>query len=127
LKDEVPTVSDEPRDPDAEAEGEQELSALPVMPPELAIDPLLGALLHLAGFLDLSDDTTVEPGAATEALEHVGLYVQRLDERRLAELQLELDRLVAHAKESGWAPEQIEFVQDFLFNCGVRDDGNEPG
>ena len=119
----------EPHEPDAESDDE-ELSTVPVVPEELAIDPLLLALLHVAGFLDMSDDSTVEPGAATDALEHVGLYVQRLDETRLAELQTELDRIVAHAEKSGWAVEQIEFVQDFLFNCGARDDDEsepEPG
>ena len=87
---------------------------------------MLAALLHLAGFLDLSGDETVDAAAATDALEHVGLYVQRFDERRLAELQTELDRVAAHAEKSQWAAEQIEFVRDFLFNCGVRDDESDP-
>jgi hypothetical protein len=124
LNDEVATVSDEPRDP--EAETFDEVSMLPVVPAELGIDPLLLALLHLAGFLDLSGDDMVEPSAATDALEHVGFYVQRFDERRLGELQAELDRLVAHAEKSGWGAEQIEFVRDFLFNCGALDDESDP-
>ena len=99
---------------------------LPVVPVELALEPLLAALLHLAGFLDLSGDATVDPAAATDALEHVGLYVQRLDEPRLTELQSQLDRLVAHGEKSGWPAEQVEFVRQFLFNCGVRDRESDP-
>jgi hypothetical protein len=121
----VATVSD-PRDPDGETEQERELSMLPVIPPELGIEPLLLALLQLAGFLDLSDDQLVDAGAATDALEHLGLYVQRLDEKRLAELQAQLDRLLDHAQKSNFLPEQIEFIKDFLFNCGVLDDESDP-
>jgi hypothetical protein len=118
-------VSD-PRDPNGETEQERELSMLPVIPPELGIEPLLLALLQLAGFLDLSDDQLVDAGAATDALEHLGLYVQRLDEKRLAELQAQLDRLLDHAQKSNFLPEQVEFIKDFLFNCGVLDDESDP-
>jgi hypothetical protein len=100
-------------------------SMLPVLPPELAIDPLLAALLHLAAFLDLSDDASVDPDAAGEALEHVGLYVQRLDEATLDRLESELRRLAEHAQVAGWSEEQREFVEDFLYSCGIGQDEDE--
>ena len=95
---------------------------LPVVPEELGIDPLLLALLHLAAFLDLSDDSSPDADAAGEALEHVGLYVQRLDEPLLDRLEEQLGRLYEHARAAEWPEEQREFVADFLYSCGIGQD-----
>lgn len=100
---------------------------LPVVPEELGLDPLLLALLRCASFLDLTGEGGVNPELAGEVLEHVGLYVQRLPDERLDEIQAELETLEAHATEKGWSSDVIEFIRDFLYNCGLgEDDADEP-
>jgi hypothetical protein len=104
---------------------QERLTALPVIPPELGIDPVLCALLHLAAFLDFGDDDATDPEAVAEALEHVGLYVQRLDDAALQAVEEQLDRLAKHGAAAGWAEEAQTFVEDFLYNCGLGPD-DEP-
>jgi hypothetical protein len=108
-----------------EEEGEEAVDAQPLLPPipeELGIDPLLLALLHTAAFLDLSDDESVDPELAGDVLEHVGMYAQRLPPERVQELEQQLEKLQAHAEQSGWPPELSEFVGQFLYNCGIGDE-----
>ena len=94
-----------------------------VLPDELDIDPLLAGMLHLAMYLDLSDDRLNEPDAACKALEHLGPYLARFDDAELEELAKQLKRIATHAKASRWPVERREFVEDFLDNCGL---GAEP-
>jgi hypothetical protein len=103
------------------SDGSQGL-VLPHVPEDLGIDPLLLALLHTTAFLDFSDDDTVEPEAANEALESVEQYVQRLSEDRLSAIQVDLDKLEEHASNAGWPEDMVDFVRDFLYNCGIGDD-----
>ena len=98
---------------------------MPVIPEELGIDPLLSALLHCAAFLDLSEDGEVDDAASTAVLEHVGLYVQRLSPEELDDLADQLAELREHAHKVGWAPPLIEFVEDFLYSCGIGEDVSE--
>jgi hypothetical protein len=98
---------------------------MPSVPAELGIDPLLLALLHTTAFLDFSDDDAVEPEAANEALERVEQYVQRLPDERLASLQADLEKLEEHATQVGWPEDMIDFVRDFLYNCGIGDEEDD--
>ncbi len=98
---------------------------MPIVPEELGIDPLLLALLHTTAFLDFSDDETVEPEAANEALERVEQYVQRLSDERLSALGADLEKLEAHATQAGWPEDMIDFVRDFLYNCGIGEDDDD--
>lgn len=110
---------------DDKGSGKEAVSGLPLVPAELGIDPVLLALLHCAAFLDLSGEGIVEPGAATDVLEHVGLYVQRLSPDELADIADQLAALHEHGAEAGWAPELLELVDDFLYSCGVDDEDAE--
>ncbi len=96
---------------------------MPTLPDELDIDPLLAGMLHLAMYLDLSDDRLNEPDAACRALEKLGPYLARFDDDELAELSAQLQKIAAHAKQSRWPVERREFVEEFLDNCGL---GAEP-
>jgi hypothetical protein len=98
---------------------------MPSVPGELGIDPLLLALLHTTAFLDFSDDDAVEPAAANEALERVEQYVQRLPDERLASLQADLEKLEEYATQAGWPEDMIDFVRDFLYNCGIGDEEDD--
>ncbi|MEZ4219462.1 MAG: hypothetical protein R3B13_00945 [Polyangiaceae bacterium] len=97
---------------------------LPVVPLALDIDPELLALLHMVAFLDLSDDDQMDPEAAGDALEHVGMYMQRLGPERIAAFGAQLDRLARHAASEGWLESQQELVQEFLRACGVDTDAD---
>jgi hypothetical protein len=111
---------------DAGAEVEGFEPFLPVVPEELAIDPILLALLQAAAFLDLADDESVDPDQAGFVLEHVGMYVQRLGPEGAAAVQQQLTRVHAHAKSQGWPAELAEFVERFLYNCGLGDEDDAP-
>lgn len=91
---------------------------MPLIPEELELSPLLGALLHLASFLDLSEEPLGDERASGAALARMGLYVQRLDDDSIEALAEDLEVLAEHAKKSGWPSEAIEFIQSFLENCG---------
>lgn len=95
---------------------------LPLVPAELDIDPLLLALLQCAAFLDLSEDGAGDSGAATDVLELVGLYVQRLSAERHAELAGQLAKLREHGERNAWPEELVVFVDEFLYSCGVGED-----
>ncbi|HMJ11326.1 MAG TPA: hypothetical protein VK524_07945 [Polyangiaceae bacterium] len=95
---------------------------LPAVPEELGLDPLLLALLRCASFLDLSADESVNAELAGEILEHVGMYVQRLPDERLDDIQDQLESLDAYGVEQGWNSEVVEFIRDFLYNCGLGED-----
>lgn len=100
---------------------------LPVVPEELKLDPLLLALLRCSCFLDLSGEDGVDAQLAGEVLEHVGLYIQRLPDERLDELQAQLASLECYGSEQGWSEDLIEFIRDFLYNCGLGEDENGDG
>ncbi|MFZ5892450.1 MAG: hypothetical protein ACOY0T_15430 [Myxococcota bacterium] len=90
------------------------------------MSPLLCALLHLASFLDLSEEPLIDARAAGENLARVGLYVQRLDDDSIEALADELDELVAHARSAGWSADAVEFIESFLQNCGFAVDDGAP-
>lgn len=92
---------------------------LPVAPEGLELDPVLLALLQCAAFLDLSSDEDVRPEGAGDVLEHVGMYVQRLGDEELDELESQLDDLAEHGASAGWPEELVQFVASFLENCGI--------
>lgn len=117
--------SEDDRDEEVDESVESDSFMMPVVPENLRIDPLLAALLHCAAFLDFSDDDAVDPQAAGDVLEHVGMYVQRLPAERFDEIQEQLDRLEDHAQNAGWPEDMIEFVRDFLYNCGIGDEEEE--
>lgn len=107
---------------DAPEDDEPLVAEMPLIPAELAVDPLLAALLHVASFLDLADDELLEPDAAVDVLERVGHYIQQLGAERAAELQAQLDRVAAHGETAEWPEESIEFARRFLYNCGLGED-----
>ena len=94
-------------------------SLLPAIPEGLELDPLLLALLQCTAFLDLSSDDEVQPDAAAEVLEHVGMYVQRMGDEELDQIESQIEDVVAHGKEAGWPTELVDFVSSFLENCGI--------
>jgi hypothetical protein len=92
---------------------------MPVLPAELDIDPVLAALLHCMAFLELSEDDTVDPDWAVEAMEYVAGYLQRLPAGRIGAIGEQLAAVGAYGREHGAPSAFIDFVDHFLENCGV--------
>jgi hypothetical protein len=119
-------MSDDEREDDEREDVDDDVAVImPVIPAELEIDPLLLALLHCAAFLDLSTDEAVDPQDAVEVLEVVGLYVQRLPADRIEALREDLEELEEHARDKGFREPVVEFVREFLYNCGVDAGGED--
>jgi hypothetical protein len=99
--------------------GDKTAFVMPVLPPELDIDPVLAALLHCMAFLELSEDDTVDPDWAVEAMEYVAGYLQRLPAARVAAIGKQLAAARAYGREHGAPSAFIEFVDHFLENYGA--------
>ena len=92
---------------------------MPILPESLRIDPILASLLHLALFLELSDDDTVDLDWAVEAVEHMGHYLQSLSPQDARRIQKQLDRVADHLGKNKQPEDAIEFVSDFLRSSGI--------
>jgi hypothetical protein len=95
---------------------------MPILPPELEVEPLLAALLHLASFLELSSDEAVNPDWAIEALEHVAHYLGSLPTAGIEPLQAQLERVADHGERQGWPEDFTDFAREFLRMAGVGED-----
>ncbi len=98
---------------------------MPILPPELKVDPVLAGLLHCVAFLELSGDETVDPDWAIEAVEHVGAYLQRLTEEETDAIEKQLAAVSAYAHEHGAPDRFIEFIDDFLDGLGLEETSDE--
>jgi hypothetical protein len=95
---------------------------MPELPTSLRVDPIVAAPLHVAAFLELSGDDTVDPDSAVEAMEHIGVYLGRLPARRMAAIREQLARVAAHAKAQRWGTEPVEFFTEFVEHFGLSDE-----
>lgn len=110
--------------PDQVPEG---AAVFPLIPAELGIHPLLLAVLHAVVFLDGSDEEIVDPDAATEALEYIAGYLQRLDGAELRRVREDLATLVALTREEKWPKPMTQFLREFLDSYGIEaSGGREP-
>jgi len=95
---------------------------MPAIPEEMGIDPILAGLLHQGAFLELSEDEAVDPDGAVEAMEHVAAYVQQPDPAAAREIQHDLDRIADYGRGNVWSEELLEYIREFLRNCGVGEE-----
>jgi hypothetical protein len=94
-------------------------AVFPLIPEELGVHPLLLAALHAAVFLDGSSDDVIDPDAASEALEYLATYFQRLDADQLRRAREDVDCLVNFARQEQWPQEMIGFLRSFLDDMGA--------
>ena len=94
-------------------------AVFPLIPPELAVNPLLLAVLHAYVFLYGSDDDVVDPAAAQEALEYMTDYLQRLDEPVVERLREDLFCLSTFARQEKWPKQLTTFLKTFLAEHGI--------
>src|SRR5437867_1772528 len=97
---------------DNEAEVPDGAAVFPLIPPELGVHPLLLAALHATVFLVGSEDSIVDPEAATEASEAIAQYFQRLSGDELKRVREDMDCLVRYAQTEKWPKAQIEFLTE---------------
>jgi hypothetical protein len=96
-------------------------AVLPLIPPELGVDPLLLAVLHCLVFLEGSEDTIVDPEAAEEALDRLATYLQRVTGPPLQKVQEDLVSLAGYARQQGWPRQQARFFKEFLKQYGIAE------
>jgi hypothetical protein len=94
-------------------------AVFPLIPEELGVHPLLLAVLHAVVFLDGSEEDIVHPEAATEALEYIAGYLQRLQGDDLRRAREDMTTLAALAREEKWPKPLAHFLRDFLDSYGV--------
>ena len=100
-------------------------AVFPLIPSELAVNPLLLAVLHALVFLYGSDDEVVNPAAASEALEYMTDYLQRLDGPLLVRLREDLACLIAFARQEKWPKQLTTFLRTFLSEHGIDGESHE--
>jgi hypothetical protein len=94
-------------------------AVLPTIPEELGVQPLFLAVLHAVVFLEGSDEEVVDPDAASEALEYLATYLQRLDRKERDRLREDLATLAAYARGEKWPKQQQRFFKEFLETYGI--------
>lgn len=99
-------------------------AVFPEIPAELGVNPLFLATLHAMVFLSGSDESLVNGPAAEEALGFMVEYLQRLDATDLRRVTEDIRCIVALAKQEKWAKAQIHFLQSFLTDHGIGQEGD---
>jgi hypothetical protein len=94
-------------------------AVFPLIPAELGVHPLLLAVLHAVVFLDGSDEEIVQGDAASEAMEYIVGYLQRLDGDELRRLKEDLATLVVLARSEKWPKAMVRFLTDFTKSYGI--------
>jgi hypothetical protein len=103
-----------------ESEVPEGAAVFPLIPPELAVNPLLLAVLHATIFLAGSEDEVVDPDAAGEAMEYMAGYLQRLDGALLQQVREDMVCLTTFAKQEKWPKQLIRVLQSFLKDYGIE-------
>jgi hypothetical protein len=110
---------------ESSAEAPDGAAVFPLIPEELGIHPLLLATLHAIVFFDGSDSEVINDPAATEALNYLATYLQRLKGPDLQRIREDVDCLIAFGKQEEWPQEEMQFLQDFLKEFGVGSRGED--
>ena len=95
---------------------------MPALPAELAVDPILSSLLHMACFMELSGEKAVDFDESITAMEHMGYYLQRLNPEQVSEITPQLLRVVEYGKSENWNEEALEFISNLLKNVGIGEE-----
>ncbi len=94
---------------------------MPELPAELGVDPVLAALLHMACFMELSDEKSVEFNESMSTLEAMGYYLQRLPPNRVKEINAQLKWVAEYGKKHKWKKEALKFIPKLLENAGIEE------
>jgi hypothetical protein len=89
----------------------QSTSALPPVPRESRVNPLLLAALHAVYALDQADDESADPDWAVEVLEGIYDYLGRA---KRSVLLREIQKLIDHARKAKWPRDLITMLKKDL-------------
>ena len=103
-----------------ESEVPEGAAVFPLIPSELAVNPLLLAVLHATIFLAGSDDEVVDPTAAEEALQYMSDYLQRIDGTLLQRVREDMVCVTTFARQEKWPKQLIHALQRFLTDYGIE-------
>jgi hypothetical protein len=94
-------------------------AVFPLIPAELAVHPLLLAVLHATVFLAGSEEDVVNGPAAAETLEYLATYLQRLAGPDLERVRADLCCLSDFARQEKWPKAEVQFLKSFLADFGA--------
>jgi hypothetical protein len=83
---------------------------------------LARALVNVVAFLELSDDSVVDPDAAVEVLDEVSRVLSRCSPEERRALKVTLGRMHATEQLNDNRPEVLEFFESFLAAFGLEED-----
>jgi hypothetical protein len=78
---------------------------------------LAKAIVDMAAFIEISDDSTVDPDAAVEALESLSVTLSNANPLEISAIKAAISERLAFAK----SPAEKEFFRGFLSNLGLTD------
>jgi len=98
-------------------------AVFPLIPAELGLHPLLLAILHALVFLAGSANDIVNEAAASEALDYMAGYVQRLSTLEARRVHEDIQCLFAYGRQQKWSKEMLQFLEVLLDEFGIAADG----
>jgi len=87
---------------------------------------LARAVINAAAFLELSDEDSVDPDLALQALEEISYNLNHADRAERQALVEALAEMRASEMETGPRPDVLEFLDSFLETFGLEDGSNTP-
>jgi hypothetical protein len=98
-------------------------AVFPLIPAELAIDPLLLATLHATVFLAGSSSDIVNEAAGSEALDYMASYLHRLSTAESHRVQQDIQCLFAYGRQQEWSDQLLQSLGALLHEFGIAADG----
>lgn len=86
-------------------------AVLPLIPPELGVQPLLLATLHPLVFLIASADEVVNAAAAEETLQYMLTYLRRLKGPQRDRVGEDMAALLEFARQDGWQEDEVNVLR----------------
>jgi hypothetical protein len=86
------------------------------------MDALAKAVVDAFAFLELSDDETIDPDAASEAMEMLAYDLQKCTDAEKAALKKALDAEYKAKKARKASKKVLTFYKDFFSNTGLDDE-----
>ncbi len=80
---------------------------------------LAKAVVDALAFLELSDDTTIDPDSAVQAIEDLTATLRTASPAELQAVRDEATAALKRSEEELADPEVQAFYRDFMTNCGL--------
>jgi hypothetical protein len=87
---------------------------------------LARAVINVAAYLELADESQVDPELALQALEEIAYNLSYASEEEKQSIAEALTDMKAAELESGTRPEMLEFLENFPVSFGLADETDLP-